>query len=77
MPCNFSTHRLMRSHAALFAVLLIAGIPAPAHAYTDPGAGTFLFQALYATILVGGFQARRFIARLFGRRKQDGSGTKA
>jgi hypothetical protein len=48
---------------------LLAITPVEARAYADPGTGAFLYQAAYAAFLGGTFYFRKFLDRLFGRRK--------
>ncbi|HEV2199799.1 MAG TPA: hypothetical protein VGR73_08250 [Bryobacteraceae bacterium] len=47
-------------------VLLAA--PVKAFGYTDPGTGTFAYQAIYAAFIGGSFYVRKFLKRLFGKR---------
>jgi hypothetical protein len=49
------------------ALLLVT--PAKAYGYADPGTGAFVYQAAYAAVLGGTFYLRRFLGRLFPRRK--------
>ena len=59
--------RLLRALLLLVPVLLVS--PARAHAYADPGTGAFVYQAAYAAFLGGTFYIRRFLDRLWRRRK--------
>jgi hypothetical protein len=43
--------------------------PAKAYGYADPGTGAFVYQAAYAAFLGGTFYLRRFLDRVFRRRK--------
>jgi len=58
---------LVRASLLLVAVLLAS--PAKAHAYADPGTGAFVYQAAYAAFLGGTFYIRRFLDRIWRRRK--------
>jgi hypothetical protein len=42
--------------------------PLRAHAYTDPGTGTFAYQAIYAAFIGGSFYFRKLVKRLFDKR---------
>jgi hypothetical protein len=48
---------------------LLALVPQPVYAYTDPGSGTLIYQVVYAAFLAGTFYFRRLLDRVFGRRK--------
>jgi hypothetical protein len=57
-------------------VALFVLAPVPAHAYIDPGTGSFLFQAIAATLIGGIFfvrmswqRIRERMKRLFGSRR--------
>jgi hypothetical protein len=58
--------------AALQAILcllpLLLFMPSAAYGYTDPGTGTFIYQAAYAAFLGGTFYLRRFLNRIFKKR---------
>jgi hypothetical protein len=56
--------------AALVLLPLIAFTPSRAYGYADPGSGAFLYQAAYAAFLGGSFYLRKFLDRVFGRRKR-------
>jgi len=43
--------------------------PAKAHAYADPGTGAFVYQAAYAAFLGGAYYFRKFMDRIFRKRK--------
>jgi len=47
---------------------LTLATPVRAHAYTDPGTGTFAYQALYAAFIGGSFYFRKLVKRLFEKR---------
>ena len=53
----------------LLCAALLLTAPVVASAYADPGTGAFLYQAAYAAFLGGVFYVRRFLDRLFVRRK--------
>jgi hypothetical protein len=53
----------------LICLPLLLASPSKAHAYTDPGTGAFIYQAAYAAFLGGAFYFRKFLDRIFGRRK--------
>lgn len=60
--------------AALSRVLLCCGAlllasPVKAFGYTDPGTGTFVYQAAYAVFLGGSFYLRKFLRRIFKSRR--------
>ncbi len=48
---------------------LLLATPSKAHAYADPGTGAFLYQAAYAAFLGGAYYLRRFLGRIWTRRK--------
>lgn len=52
----------------LLALPLLLATPAKAFGYTDPGTGTFVYQAIYAAFIGGSFYVRKFLKRLFGKR---------
>ena len=59
-------------NAVLIALLLLLLSPAPAWAYIDPGAGSYLFQLLIAGGLAGVYTLRRYWHQVriwFSRRK--------
>lgn len=69
-----------RDPVFLFAILIIylGVLPTRAHAYLDPGTGSFIFQILVGAIVGGIFYFKNFIAslkekiaRLFGRKPSD------
>ena len=54
---------------ALVVIPLMLATPSNASAYADPGSGAFVYQAAYAVFLGGTFYLRKFLNRIFGRRK--------
>lgn len=69
-----------RTTPALNPRILVASVLAffacPAHAYIDPGSGSFLLQILLAAVVGAMFYARqgadavkRFVRRLFGKKE--------
>jgi hypothetical protein len=50
-------------------VILILASPSRASAYVDPGSGAFVYQAVYAAFLGGAFYFRKFLGRIWRRRK--------
>ena len=61
-------YRIIRAVMLLLPLVLAA--PTRAHAYTDPGTGAFIYQAAYAAFLGGTFYLRKFLDRIFGKRKR-------
>jgi hypothetical protein len=58
-------------HAVLTGMILLPltlATPVKAHAYTDPGTGTFAYQAIYAAFIGGTFYFRKLVKRLFDKR---------
>ena len=53
---------------ALCLLPLLLATPSRAYGYTDPGVGTFIYQAAYAAFLGGTFYLRRFLNRFFKKR---------
>ena len=53
----------------LICLPLLLATPSTAHAYADPGTGAFVYQAAYAAFLGGAYYFRKFLDRIFGRRK--------
>lgn len=51
--------------AALMPVLLAT--PSKAFGYTDPGTGTFAYQAIYAAFIGASFYVRKVLKRFFGK----------
>ncbi len=61
----------------LAAVVLLAGLAAPAYGYTDPGSGLMLWQILGAAVMGTIFSARRLLSRFrLGRRGRQDEGVK-
>ena len=61
-------------HAILTAILILLLLPSPAWAYIDPGAGSYLYQILIASWLVGVYTLRRYwhqIRSWFSRRREQ------
>lgn len=50
------------------ALPMLLAMPAQAFGYTDPGTGTFAYQAIYAAFIGGSFYVRKFLKRFFGKR---------
>lgn len=48
----------------LFSVALVFALPCDAHAYLDPGTGSYVLQVLAATLLGALFSLRIFWARI-------------
>jgi hypothetical protein len=63
-----SSYRIVR--VALLLLPLIMAAPSRAYGYTDPGTGAFIYQAAYAAFLGGTFYLRKFLDRIFGKRKR-------
>jgi hypothetical protein len=61
-------HKVLQ--VALILLPLILVTPSRAYGYADPGTGAFLYQAAYAAFLGGTFYLRKFLNRLFGKRKR-------
>lgn len=47
---------------------LTLATPVRAYGYTDPGTGTFAYQALYAAFIGGTFYFRKLVKRFFNKR---------
>jgi hypothetical protein len=69
----------MRTALAALLTLILALSPRDAHAYLDPGTGSYIFQAVAAAIIGAGFVVRSFwsrirggLGRLFGQRRDAG-----
>ena len=58
------------TRAAMLLLPLILVAPSRAYGYTDPGTGAFIYQAAYAAFLGGTFYLRKFLDRIFGKRKR-------
>jgi len=48
---------------------LLLATPSKAFGYADPGTGAFVYQAAYAAFLGGTYYLRRFLDRVWGKRK--------
>ena len=48
---------------------LVLATPSKAYGYADPGTGAFVYQATYAMFLGGTFYLRRFLDRVFRKRR--------
>jgi hypothetical protein len=55
--------------ALLLLIPLLLVSPAKAQAYADPGTGAFMYQAAYAAFLGSTFYLRKFLDRIWRRRK--------
>jgi hypothetical protein len=56
--------------ASLLCLLaLLLASPSRASAYADPGTGAFVYQAIYAAFVGGAFYFRKFIGRIWQKRK--------
>ncbi len=53
--------------AAAVMIPLLLATPAKAFGYTDPGTGTFAYQAIYAAFIGGSFYLRKVLKRFFGK----------
>jgi hypothetical protein len=55
---------------SLLLLPLLLASPSKAYGYVDPGSGSFLYQAIYAMCIGGAFYFRKFLGRIFGKRKK-------
>ena len=55
---------------SLLLLPLLLASPSKAYGYVDPGSGSFLYQAIYAMCIGGAFYFRKFLCRIFGKRKK-------
>jgi hypothetical protein len=53
----------------LLGIALLLSSPSKLFGYADPGTGAFLYQAAYAAFIGGAFYFRKFLARIFGKRR--------
>jgi len=53
----------------LLGIALFLSAPSKAYGYTDPGTGAFLYQAAYAAFIGGAFYFRKFLNRIFRKRR--------
>lgn len=61
--------RLRKAVLTGFLVLpILLATPMKALSYTDPGTGTFAYQAIYAAFIGGSFYVRKWLKRFFGKR---------
>ena len=61
--------RLRKGILMAFLVLpIFLAAPVKALGYTDPGTGTFAYQAIYAAFIGGSFYLRKLLKRLFDKR---------
>jgi hypothetical protein len=63
-------------HLALLALLLLASVERPAFAYTDPGSGALLWQALLAGLTGLMFYARRIAIWFKARGPKNSAGSR-
>jgi len=61
-----SMKRAIRWGIVLLPILLAT--PTKAFGYTDPGTGTFAYQAIYAAFIGGTFYFRKLLKRFFNKR---------
>lgn len=76
MTHSVETRHAFRTAAALAAAIVLVEllVPAPAHAYLDPGSGSLIFQWLIAGLVGGAFIVKSLARRLahrFKRRPTD------
>lgn len=63
-----------RSSAAVASFVLIGLVwPSSAHAYLDPGTGSYLLQMVMAMLVSAGFLVRRFWSNIVGLRNRSSS----
>jgi hypothetical protein len=53
---------------AFLVLPIFLAAPVKALGYTDPGTGTFAYQAIYAAFIGGSFYLRKLLKRLFDKR---------
>ena len=53
----------------LLLIALFLSTPSRALGYADPGTGAFLYQAAYAAFIGGAFYFRKFLNRIFRKRR--------
>lgn len=53
--------------AGIAIIPILLATPAHAFGYTDPGTGTFAYQAIYAAFIGGTFYLRKVLKRFFGK----------
>ncbi|HEY2843202.1 MAG TPA: hypothetical protein VGJ09_06115 [Bryobacteraceae bacterium] len=54
---------------ALVAIGVLLATPSHLFGYADPGTGAFLYQAVYAACIGGVFYFRKFLNRIFRKRR--------
>lgn len=64
-----TTHIRKFVMALLVILPLLLATPSRASGYADPGTGAFIYQAAYAAFLGGTYYFRRFLDRVWGKRK--------
>ncbi len=68
---------LPKNVTVLLIFMLVAGIlfPASAHAYIDPGTGSFVIQGIIAAVVGAGFAAKvywhRILSAITGKKPQE------
>jgi hypothetical protein len=60
---------LLIANLSLLVLPLLLATPSKALGYADPGTGAFVYQAVYAAFLGGTFYLRKFLNRIWPRRK--------
>ncbi len=60
---------LLVANLSLLVLPLLLATPSKALGYADPGTGAFVYQAAYAAFLGGTFYLRKFLNRIWPRRK--------
>jgi hypothetical protein len=53
----------------LLGITLLLSSPSRLFGYADPGTGAFLYQAAYAAFIGGAFYFRKFLSRIFRKRR--------
>ena len=66
---NLRSLLLTLAGLVLWLVPLLLVTPSKAFGYADPGTGAFVYQAAYAMFLGGTFYLRKFLDRVWRRRK--------
>ena len=65
-----SINRFFAAMAIGIAIIpILLATPAQLFGYTDPGTGTFAYQAMYAAFIGGTFYLRKVLKRFFGKRR--------
>lgn len=64
-------HAVLRKavNVLLLCVALLLVSPSKAFGYADPGTGAFVYQAIYAAFLGGTFYFRKFLNRVWRKRR--------